>query len=111
MKISEQRQGAVTVIRPAGPLTGGEATQLRDHVLRESSGSLGRVVLDLSEVPFVDSAALEALLDVTEQMGETGQTLKLCAANKTVREVMNLTDVAPLFDFFEDVTTAVRSFL
>jgi len=37
--------------------------------------------------------------------------LRLCAANKTVREVLDLTDLAGLFDHFEDATTAVRSFL
>jgi hypothetical protein len=48
---------------------------------------------------------------VTEEMAQSGQTLRLCGANKNVREVMTLTDIAPLFDHFEDVTTAVRSFL
>ena len=111
MKIVELRQGAVTVLKPAGPLIQSDAALLREQLLRESSANLGRVVLDMSEVPFIDSAGLEAMLDVTEQMTQSGQTLKLCGANKNVREIMTLTDIAPLFDHFEDVTTAVRSFL
>ena len=49
--------------------------------------------------------------EVTEELGQSGQVLRLCAANKTVREVLDLTDLAGLFDHFEDATTAVRSFL
>jgi anti-sigma B factor antagonist len=111
MKITEQRQGAVSVIRPSGPLTAAEAPLLREHVGRELTGNLGRVVLDMTEIPYVDSAGLEALLEITERMGEGAQVLRICGANKTVREVLTLTDLAPLFDHFDDVTTAVRSFL
>ena len=111
MKITEVRQGAVSVIRPSGPLTAAEAPLLREHVGRELSGNLGRVVLDMTEIPYVDSAGLEALLEITERMGEGAQVLRICGANKTVREVLTLTDLAPLFDHFDDVTTAVRSFL
>ena len=111
MKITEQRQGAVSVVRPSGPLTAAEAPLLREHVGRELAGNLGRVVLDMSEIPYVDSAGLEALLDITERMSQSAQVLRLCGANKTVREVLSLTDLAPMFDHFEDATTAVRSFL
>jgi anti-anti-sigma factor len=111
MKLTEQKQGAVTVMKPAGPLTHAESVALKERVTREVGATLGRVVVDMSEVPFVDSAALEAMLDITEHMGQSGQTLKLCSPNKTVREVLAVTDLAGSFDIFEDVTTAVRSFL
>ena len=111
MKITDQRQGAVTVIRPSGPLTADVAPMLRQHVQRELAANLGRIVVDMSEIPYVDSAGLETLLELTEEMGDSAQVLKLCGANKTVREVLTLTDLTPQFDHFEDVTTAVRSFL
>jgi anti-anti-sigma factor len=72
---------------------------------------MGRFVVDMSAVPYVDSGGLEALADVSEELGRGGQTLRLCAANKTVREVLELTDLASLFDHFDDANTAVRSFL
>ena len=111
MKIDEQRQGAVTVLKPEGPLTDPDVTSLKQKLLETLAASLGRFVLDMSAVPFVDSTALEALVDVTEEMGKSGQVLRLCAANKTVREVLELTELASQFDHFEDTNTAVRSFL
>jgi anti-anti-sigma regulatory factor len=44
-------------------------------------------------------------------MSRSGQALRLCNPNKTVREVLELTDLSSLFDHFEDTNTAVRSFL
>ena len=50
-------------------------------------------------------------LDVTEKLGESGKALKLCAACETVREIMELTDLASQFEYYQDVNTAVRSFI
>ena len=61
--------------------------------------------------PWAASKGLEALVEVTEEMSGSGQALRLCAPNKTVREVLELTDLASMFDHFEDTNTAVRSFL
>ena len=111
MKITEQRQGAVTVLKPDGALVESSAAAFKGRLMAALNESLGRFVVDLSAVPFVDSIALEALVGLSDEMGRSGQTLRLCAANKTVREVLELTDLTSHFDHFEDANTAVRSFL
>lgn len=111
MEIHEQRQGAVTVVRPGGPVTGSDADQLRDRLVQVVGESLGRVVLDASRVSYLDSRGLEALVDISEEMSHTGSALKLCTVNETVRQVLELTGTARSFEHFEDATAAVRSFL
>jgi anti-anti-sigma factor len=111
MEIDEQRQGAVTVLRPHGPLALDDALRFKRRVEDAVSKSLGRVVLDTSGIPYLDSRGLEALVDLSERLAESGQALKLCGANETLREVFDLADVSALFEQFEDVNTAVRSFL
>ena len=111
MKIQEQQQGAVTVLKPDGPLTGADAEQIRDSLLKTSKDRLCRIVLDASAIGLVDSKGLEALLDVTNEMAVSGHALKLCAVNETVREAMELTGLSARFEHFEDANAAVRSFL
>ena len=111
MEIQEKQHGAVTALKPLGPVTGEDARDLKVRILDVRTKSLGRLVLDVSSVPFIDSAGLEALLDVTEELDLTGQALKLCGSNDVLREVLELTDLASLFEHYEDVNSAVRSFL
>ena len=111
MKIHEQLQGAVTVLRPEGPLVETDAGVMRQRLLQTLHATLGRFVVDMSAIPYVDSKGLEVLVEVTEEMGRSGQALRMCGANKTVREVLELTDLASLFEHFHDANTAVRSFL
>ncbi|MBM4025361.1 MAG: STAS domain-containing protein [Planctomycetes bacterium] len=111
MEIQTQYRGAVLVVRPAGPLAGADADTFKTAVQGFVRENLGRVVLDASALSYVDSKGLESLADIAEEMALSGKGLKLCAANDTLRQVIELTGLAPQFEHFEDTHTAVRSFL
>lgn len=111
MEINEQRQGAVTILRPKGALVLDDAENFKTRVGEVMTRSLGRFVVDMSEVPFVDSRGLEVLKETTDELSDSGRSLRLCGANETVREVLDLTDLAEHFEYFADATSAVRSFL
>ncbi len=111
MKIDTQSHGAVTVIKPHGALHQEDADAFRESLTDVSSRSMGRFIIDMTAIPFVDSRGLEVLVEASEQMDRSGQTLKLCGTNETIREVFEVTELARLFEHFDDTTTAVRSFL
>lgn len=111
MKIQEQKHGAVTVIKPSGPIANADVELFKQRLLTVIQEALGRVVVDASAVPFIDSKGLEALVDVTDKVAQSGQLLKLCSVNKTLREVLSLTGLSSQFEHFEDTNSAVRSFL
>jgi len=111
MEIKEERKGAVTVLRPVGPLAQADADQFKNRLMEVRTASLGRFVIDASAVPFIDSKGLEALVDANNELASSGQSLKLCSINETLREVLDLTELFNLFEQYEDVSAAVRSFL
>src|SRR5215217_4951721 len=94
MKIQEQLQGAVIVLKPEGALVETDAGVVKQRLLQTLNATLGRFVVDMSAIPYVDSKGLEVLVEMTEEMGRSGQALRMCGANKTVREVLELTDLA-----------------
>ena len=111
MQIEQTRQGAVTVLRPLGALVGGDAEQFDTALGEAMSASLGRLVVDASAVPLADSRGLEAIASASEQMQSFGQTLRMCGAGETLREVLEITDLSASLEHFADVNTAIRSFL
>jgi len=111
MEIQENKHGAVAVLKPVGPVVHTDAEQLKDLLLQVQQRSLGRLVLDASAVPFIDSRGLEILLEVNEELHRAGRALKLCGLNDVLREVLDLTDLSSSFEHFLDVNSAVRSFL
>ncbi|MEM9374090.1 MAG: STAS domain-containing protein [Planctomycetota bacterium] len=112
MRIEQQRHGAVSVMRPRGPVNNeADAAQLSDTGFDLLGKTLGRFVLDASDMPFVDSNGLEALVGLTNELNAGGRSLCLCGAGETLREILNITEQSSLFLLHEDVPSAVRSFL
>ncbi len=111
MNLQRDMQGAVMVLRPDGPVTEPDAERFCREVLEAFDETLGRMAVDTSQVSFVDSRGLEALLDVAERMVESGKSLKLCGVNDTLRQVFELTELATMFEYYEDANAAARSFL
>lgn len=112
MEIVEQTQGAILVLKPNGALSGEACSvALRDRVRALTKSALGRIVIELSEVAFVDSKGIESLLDSADSLSTVGITLRLCAVKETVRDVLRITGNEDYFEFHDDAQSAVRSFL
>lgn len=111
MNIHDQQHGAVTVLKPDGPISQDGANVFKQRLFTALDQSLGRVVVDLSAVPFVDSLALEVFADANAELSAGGQVLRFCNINETLREVFDLTGMGSHFEQFDEVNSAVRSFL
>lgn len=111
MEIDLQTIGAVSVIRPLGPITNPEdATQFKDRALETIALSKGRLVIDAEELSYVDSAGLEALLDVAEHLENIGHGLKLGEVNETLQDAIRVTKLTDHFEPYDSVQDAVRSY-
>ena len=111
MNIERNTHGAVTVLKPVGAVTKADADELYVQLVDVGRQSLGRLVLDVGAVPFMDSRGLEVLLEFNEELSTSGRALKLCGLSDLLREVLELTELSSSFECFEDVNSAVRSFL
>ncbi len=111
MRIEEQTQGAVTILKTIGPLTGDEAKALGARLGEVRQRTMGRYVLDASDLSFADSTGLEVLLEASEHLTRCGRSFKICQANDTLKEVIDLTGLSESFEHYDDVNSAVRSFL
>lgn len=111
MIIEQQQIGAVTVIRPEGPISGSEdAGIFRANTEGIARTTRGRLVLDATELAYVDSEGLEALLELAESLESLGQSLRTAAPGSTLRETIEITGLESHFDHYESVQEAVRSF-
>ncbi|TWU29460.1 STAS domain-containing protein [Bythopirellula polymerisocia] len=104
-------QGAVEVIVPNVPLTGEHADELRETIEHCSSNGLPMVVLNLHDVPLIDSDGLESLLDIRDTVRERGGSVKLASLTPLSQDILRITGVAEHFEVFPDDKAAVRSFV
>ncbi len=112
MKVDLETHGSVVVIVPRDAIT--EATladvSAATEAARAQSGG-GRMVLDMGNVAFLDSAAIEHLLSFAGTASRGPLVPRLAALNETVRETLSLTETLPRFSIYDSVESAVRSYL
>ena len=87
----ESREGDVLVVTWEGDaLDAYAAPELRSHVGARIEDGWRYVVLDLSEVRFLDSTGLGVLVHLHKRMGQNGR-LVLCGVGELVMDVFRLT--------------------
>lgn len=111
MEIRTQQHGAVAIAKPMGPITGSDADAFRARLRELIRENLGRIAIDATALSYVDSHGLESLADAAQELAQGGQGLKLCGASETIKQVIQLTGLGRQFEHFDDINSAVRSFL
>jgi len=68
------------------------------------------LVLDFRHVEFVSSAVLGLLFRISKKVYEQRGELRLCNIHPGIYEVFKITRLTSVFDIYEDVDSAARSF-
>jgi anti-sigma B factor antagonist len=101
----------VAVVALRGKITLGEASQnLRNQVDELVSGGKSQIVLNLADVPFIDSAGLGALTVGYTRTKAAGGLLKIAAVQPRVRDALEMTRLTRMFTLYATVQEAIESF-
>ena len=101
----------VSILHLQGALTLGDGTRkLRQLVLDTLDAGKKKIVLNMAAVHYIDSSGLGELIAALTTVKHRGGQMKLMKLTPRVRDLVQLTKVYSLFEFFEDEESAVRSF-
>lgn len=86
------------------------APHLKSELLFLSNDGVDKILIDLSEVNYVDSSGLGAFLFGIRQMKPIGGQLKLLAANERIMSLVRIARLDKILLNFRDRETAIASF-
>jgi anti-sigma B factor antagonist len=111
MTIHERRVGTVTVLALRGRLVldDGDAL-LRERVDDLVSRGLVRLIIDLSDLDYVDSAGIGVLIAKYLSVRRKGGDLRLLRLSSRTHHALEITHLLTVFQTFETEEEAVRSF-
>jgi anti-sigma B factor antagonist len=98
------REG-VRVLLCAGPLTLATVISFQNVVLAETAPAL---ILDLSGVPYIDSAGLGSLVRMHVSSQRTGRRFALAGVNERARALLQMTNLESLFQIFPSAKEAAE---
>ncbi len=82
------------------------AIQFKEDMRNQTDGGAGRVVLDLSDVEFIDSSGLGAIVASMKQLGDH-RRLDLAGLHPFVEKVFRLTRMDTVFRLFATLEDAL----
>jgi anti-sigma B factor antagonist len=98
------------VISLNGTLNARSADQVKE-AFREAAGKgMRQVVLDLGDVPFIDSSGLAALVSGLKTLNEKEGSLKLASLQSQADLLFKLTMFDKVFEIFADDDSAIQAF-
>ena len=111
IKIEERPMGRVTILDIVGKLTMDQAAQhLKDKINSLISQQRTHIVLNLGNVPYIDSGGLGQLVASYGSVMRTGGALKLLNVNSRNHDLLSITRLVTLFESFDSEAEAVQSF-
>ena len=94
------------ILRLTGPLLLPSIFEFQSMVRADTSRSL---ILDLTEVPYIDSAGIGALVGANVTHQKDGRSLALVGVNERVRNALKITRVDQFFQYHRTVADAEQA--
>lgn len=111
LNISERQAGDVTILDLDGKITIGEGSvSLRSAVRRLIEEGKKRILLNLSNVSYVDSSGIGELVSSYTTVNREGGQLKLLNLTQKIQDLLAITKLLTVFDTYDSEEDALKSF-
>jgi anti-sigma B factor antagonist len=111
MKVIERQARGVTILDISGRITLGDGTALlRDTTRDLIAQGKKNLLLNLGQVPHIDSSGIAELVSAFVAARREGGDVKLLNLTKKVRDTVEIVKLGGIFELFDDEAAALKSF-
>jgi len=111
LRMTERDINGVAVLDIEGRIVlGEESNAFRERVKSLLAAGKKKIILNLAQVGYIDSAGLGTLVATFHSARSQGATLKLTNLGSKFKEVLQVTKLMTVFDTYETEQAAIDSF-
>jgi anti-sigma B factor antagonist len=111
MQFSTRKLGEIVIIDVEGKILLGDGDVEIKNTVDDliAKGNKG-ILLNLTKVPYIDSAGLGEIIRCFTALRRIGGSFKLLNPNSRVIDLLNITNLLNVFDWYDDESAALKSF-
>jgi len=110
LKTSTRILGDVVIIDCYGKIVMGEETAELRHQVKGLLNESRQIVLNLADVSYIDSSGLGTLVGLYSSARNAGGEIKLAALTGRVKDVLQITKLGSIFEFYDTAEEAAATF-
>ena len=109
LKIESRLEGKdAGVLSLTGELDVSNVAEAREAALKLLAGGVKRLVVELSNLEYIDSSGLGMLIGLRKREKESGGTLAIAGAQGRVTRVLEITGLDQILDLYDDAAAALK---
>jgi anti-sigma B factor antagonist len=109
--VAVRKTGEITVVEISGKILGGpESDVLRSALDAVFEQGCDRLLVDLTGVPWMNSAGLGILLGAYSRMRDRAGVMRFSGAGERVRGILRTTKLLTVLESFADERSGIQSF-
>lgn len=109
MRIDAKSKDNGAILHLNGKVIGDGVPQLKQAIEEQIDSGANWLILDLAEVPMMDSSALGTIIAAFLKLQEKNGKLVLLNAQGNILDVLAITKLDSLFEVYDDVRMALES--
>jgi anti-anti-sigma factor len=109
MRLESEIRDGVFILRLKGRFVTGSNAEVASARSQLQATGIANAIVDLGEVPYIDSTGLAFLVDLYKILQVRGGQLILAGANARALEVLALTRIGELIPAFDDQESAIAA--
>ena len=110
MEINSREENNVSIIILEGEVDISSTDLIRGKLKKLIDEKKKAIVINLANVPYIDSSGLGVFVETMQEMGKYGGELKLAGLTDDVKKVFELTRLTNFFSIFAEEKEAIGSF-
>ena len=111
LKMTSREIDGITVLTLEGRIVlGEESNALREQIKSLLAAGKHKIVLNMGQVTYIDSAGLGTLVASHHSARTQGATLKLSNLGKKFQEILQVTKLLTVFEVYDSEAAAISSF-
>ena len=100
----------IPILRVKGKIIGNSSVSLKNEIDLQVEEAGAQLILDLTEVPLLDSSALSAIVATLQKLRQTDGKMVLLNPQKSVMNVLKVTRLHLVLEVYDDEDSAVKAF-
>jgi len=105
--VSTVKDGAIQLFALAGSLDIATSPSLRAALMEAADGDKHEIIVDLTQLEFLDSTGLGALIGAHKRAAEHGGSLRLVAQEGQILRLLRITGLLEVFEVYPSVEAAL----
>ncbi len=109
MQIAQESQDGILILLPQGRLDAHTSGEFESFVLQAIDGGAKKLLIDATQLEYLSSAGLRALLAATKKMRTLAGTIALCSLQPQLKEIIEIAGFNSLIPVYADRPAALAA--